>query len=73
MINKYDEEQLINSNLPKEYKVLNDGSAGIATSLGVFIGPLTADISYEIGIINFVKEIKTTKLNFLDFTVGLRF
>jgi hypothetical protein len=73
VLSKYDEEALQSSNLKSEYKKINDGSAGVATSLGVFIGPLTADIEYEHGLLNFVNGIKTSKLNFLSFTVGLKF
>jgi hypothetical protein len=72
-VSKLDETLL---NIPRfrdDYKDVNDGTVGVATGVGVFLGPLTFDINYEIGFLNFVKEKPDTNLNFLDLVVGLRF
>ncbi len=69
----YEETLLSDPRLSNGYNDLNDGSAGISTGVGLFLGPLTVDLGYEHGIINFIKAKKDSKLNFLDLVVGLRF
>ena len=55
------------------YEHLNDSSAGIATGLGMDIGPLTLDLEYQKGIINAYKNQKDSTFNVWSFAVGFFF
>lgn len=55
------------------YQNLNDSSAGIATGLGLDIGPLTVDLEYKKGLVNAYRNQKDTKFNVWSFAVGFFF
>jgi hypothetical protein len=70
---KVDETGLLDPKFTNGYEKLNDGSAGVVGGLGFYIGPFTADFSYEYGLLNFINKKSLTKLDFVDFVVGVRF
>lgn len=55
------------------YQHLNDSSAGVATGLGLDVGPLTFDLEYQKGLINAYKDQKDSKFNVWSFAVGVFF
>lgn len=55
------------------YETVNDGFAGVASGLGLTIGPFMVDIDYEYGLFNVAYKQKESKLNFIGLNAGFRF
>ena len=55
------------------YEKLNDASGGIATGLGMDIGPLTLDLEYQKGLINSYRKQQDSKFDVWSFAIGVFF
>jgi hypothetical protein len=55
------------------YIKINDGIAGLCTSIGFVKKSLTIDLEYEQGFFNLFSEKKESKINFLNLVFGVRF
>ena len=66
---------LIDSNQVRDlvFEDLNDSFLGATTGLGVDIGALTLMVEYEYGLVNAVRFIQETKMNFITVSAGFWF